>query len=98
MDLVYSINVYYANLRYFQQRNLPRLVSNIRASDNNSGGEEILRNYFKTGMSLRVDVSAADSPAQRVLLENIKKLEKLNLGRLPEPSWEVECFLKSDLR
>ena len=76
------IEHYYLNLRCFHGENLPLLIRNI------------LRDYLQTGMSLRDDVSKADYPTRAILKENI---EKLDLGRIPEPPWEVECFLKSNL-
>jgi hypothetical protein len=91
------IEHYYLNLRCFHGENLPLLIRNIRDASSIGKGENILRDYLKAEMSLRVDVSKADYPTRQVLLENIEKLKKLNIGRIPEPPWEVECFLKSNL-
>jgi hypothetical protein len=91
------IQHYYSLLLFFHQRNLYALVRNIRSAETNSDGENILRDYLKAGMSLRVDISKADYPTRTVLKENIQKLENLNLGRIPDPPCEVECFLESNL-
>ena len=91
------IRHYYVQLRDFHMRNFSALVRNIRTAGSDKKGENILHDYLKTRMSLDVDVTKADYPTRKVLAENIKKLEKLNFGRLPQPPWEVECFLKSNL-
>lgn len=96
--LVDLLNHYYMRLRCFHLESTPMLVKNIREARSIREGVDILNEYQKTWLDLKsAGVSEADYPARSALKKNLEKLKKLNLGTIPEPPWDIECFLKSEL-